>query len=135
MTWKRWVFTAVIVVAVLAGALWWVNLKVSPSPTGWASATPDVAFYPACGNETLVHDGVTWYPIVRDDWPAPSAKPATASGGRGIGASVPMVAAPGPGDDTGTLYVYREGKAYWVSDSGNLHTWLTVVPQTYNWVC
>jgi len=112
-----------------------VNLRVAPSPQGYAAVEHDVTYYPACGNETLEHNGRTWYPIARDDWATPTARALSASGGRGISVSVPMVAAPGPGDDVGTLYVYREGRAYWVSESGEIHTWLTLVPQTYNWVC
>jgi hypothetical protein len=108
------------------------------------SVTKDVSYYPACGNEILKHDGTTWYPIKRPDWEAPifdgptatgTAQASGASGGHGISASVPMVAAPGPGDDHGTLLVYANGIAYWNSDSGNIHTWLTTAPQTYNWVC
>jgi hypothetical protein len=135
MTKKRWAFTILGAVAVIAGALLWVNLRVGPVPANYESSESGVSYYPACRNETLTHGGLTWYPISRDDWPTPSAGAAAASGGRGVAASVPMVAAPGPGDDVGTLYLYRDGIAYWVSDSGTLWTWLTLVPQAYNWVC
>ena len=135
MTRKRWILTAVIAVVVIFGALVGVNLHVAPAPNGYVSAEAGVAYYPACGNELLHHGGRTWYPISRHDWATPSAKALAASGGRGISASVSAVAAPGPGDDEGTLYMYRDGRAYWVSDSGNIQTWLTLVPQVYNWVC
>jgi hypothetical protein len=49
--------------------------------------------------------------------------------------SVGRVVAPGPGDDVGTLVIYQNGLAYWVSDSGDLDTWLTDTELTYNWVC
>ena len=40
-----------------------------------------------------------------------------------------------PGDDTGTLTIYDDGTAYWVSDNGDLDTWLTTDEITYEWVC
>ena len=131
----RWVLVVVVAVVALGGVALWANLNVAPTPSGYSSATENVQFYPACGNESLTAGRTTWYPVERDDWPAPSVQAAAASGGRGIAAGVHRVAAPGPGDDVGTLYVYPGGRAYWVSESGNLDTWLTVVPQTYNWVC
>ena len=104
-----------------------------------------VAYYPACGNEILEYDGTTWYPFVPTArWHKPvldgptavaSAMASGASGGRGIGASVPMVVAPGPGDDTGNLVIFEGGIAYFQSDSRNVDTWLTTVPQEYTWAC
>lgn len=135
MGWKRWLLVALVAVVVIGGALVWANLRVAPSPQGFSAVEHGVTYYPACGNEILEHGGRTWYPISRDDWTTPTAQALSASGGRGISATVPMVAAPGPGDDVGTLYVYRDGRAYWVSDNGELDTWLTLVPQVYNWVC
>ena len=135
MSRKRWILAGVAAVIVVAAVGLWATLHVAPPPAGYSSATEGVEFYPACGNTPLEYGGRTWYPIVRDDWSTPVAKAAAASGGRGVAVSVPMVAAPGPGDDVGTLYVYPHGIAYWVSDNGDLHTWLTLVPQTYNWVC
>ena len=103
---------------------------------------PGVAFYPACGNEILEYEGSTWYPLLPDDQkPAPTdlAQPTAqalgASGGRGISTSVHFVVAPGPGDDTGTLTIFDDGTAYWVSDNGDLDTWLTTDEITYDWVC
>ena len=134
---KLW-WTVVVLVAVVAGtvgALWWANLNVAPQPSGYISMTEGVEYYPACGNEKLTFDGTTWYQIYRDDWETPSAQAALASGGKGIGAAVTMVAPAGPGDDVGTLYVYSGGRAFWRSDSGDLTAWLTVVPQKYGYVC
>jgi len=135
MTWRKWVLVAAGAVIVFVGVFLLVNLRLAPVPSGYTGVDENVAFYPACGNETLEHAGRTWFPIERDDWPTPDAQALGASGGRGLGMSATMVAAPGPGDDVGTLYVYPEGRAYWVSDSGDLDTWLTLVPQTYAWVC
>lgn len=124
-----------------------------------------VAYYPACGNTPLELDGVTWYPYVPtnlDEFPMPSASGLI--GGRGfsravVGAPVPVlvvpavaraavpavpavaraiapaVAAPGPGDDVGTVVIYDNGLAHFTSDSGNLTTWLTTKKITYAWVC
>lgn len=97
--------------------------------------TPSVAFYPACGNETLRYGDVTYYqfdPSNPEDFPAPSKADAPQGKSRG---QLPFVAAPGPGDDIGTLTRYEGGFAYWVSDSGWLSTWLTTTELTYNWVC
>ena len=135
MNWRKWVLVGVVAAVALAAALVVVNLRVPPSPSGYSAIEPGVAYYPACGNEVLEYNGRTWYPIARDDWATPSAQGEWPSGGRGLGASVHMVAAPGPGDDMGSLYVYPDGRAYWVSDSGEIDTWLTLVPQSYNWVC
>ena len=135
---RRWVIVAITAVVIL-GALYGVTQHVSPTPLGYASKTAGVEFYPACGNTPLKNGGLTWYPISREGWSRPVVESSAASGGmggRGLGAArLPMVPAPGPGDDVGTLYVYRDGIAYWVSDSRNLDQWLTLVPQTYNWVC
>ena len=139
-----WVIGITAAVVAVGLALAWSHFHVASSP-GKAEKTLVLAgYYPACGNETLEVDGTTWYPIKRDGWQEPSFDSPTAtvtpqasaaSGGRGIGVSAPMVAAPGPGDDHGTLMIYDNGIAYWNSDSGNIHTWLTTAPQTYNWVC
>lgn len=110
-----------------------------------------VRFYPACGNETLAHEGKVWFPFRPanpEDFPTAGAgaddAPAMDRGPTGSGAasapgtvsvSVGMVIAPGPGDDLGTLTVYEGGFAYWVSDSGDLDTWLTNTKIEYLWVC
>ena len=105
-------------------------------PGELTSTVEGVAFYPACGNEVLVHEGVTWYPYMPQQ---PDNAGGGPDGGMGGGnarlAPLPTVAAPGPGDDVGTLSFYDNGAAFWESDSGEIWTWLTTVPQTYNWVC
>ena len=97
--------------------------------------TAGVAFYPACGNEILGFEGATYYqfqPSNAEDFVPPSRADAPQGKSRGV---LPRVAAPGPGDDTGTLTRYDGGFAYWVSDNGRLSTWLTTQEITYNWVC
>jgi len=109
------------------------------------SVVPGVTFYPACGNEVLVIDGVSWYqydPSNIDDFPDPQQSIQTwigSGGGVGMPATaltvVPRVVPPSPGDDVGILVVYGGNIAYWQSDSDVLATWLTAHPITYNWVC
>jgi len=131
----KWLLVALGAIVLVVGAALATNLLVAPAPSGYMSRDRGVGYYPACGNEVLEHEGLTWYPIGRDAWEGPSAQAAPASGGRGISTAVTMVAPPGPGDDVGTLYVYSMGRAYWVSESGNLETWLTIVPRSYGYVC
>lgn len=116
-------------------------------PGAVESVATGVRYYPACGDETLDHDGRRWFqftPSNLQDFPDPAVAldsradaPAGVGGGApgAVAASAPRVVAPGPGDDIGTLVVYAEGFAYWVSDSGRLDTWLTSREQRYNWVC
>lgn len=109
-----------------------------------------VDFYPACGNEAVVVDGVAWFPVTPTADSDVPADPLAATLGGETAASgqldpevgltlvamgFPLVVAPGPGDDIGTLVVYEGGWAYWRSDSGKLDTWLTDKPREYNWVC
>jgi len=122
---------------------------VSPDPVASgphgavASVHEDVQYYPACGNEILDYEGTTWFPFASDEsetWATPVALAEPASGGLGGGLArvdlrLPTVVAPGPGDDVGTLTVYEDGIGYWVSDNGELDTWLTTTPLEYNWVC
>lgn len=116
-------------VAVLSLTLALVACSAPSVPGDFIEAQAGVEYYPACGNEILQHEGVTWYPI-DEDWPGPIALESD-----GFGRSVPRVAAPGEGDDIGTLWVYEDGFAYFRSNSGDLETWLTVREQTYDWVC
>jgi hypothetical protein len=104
-----------------------------------------VAFYPACANEALEHEGVTWYPIVHvgydpldprlqtyvDDVLAVVREEAPLATEHGF----VRVAPPGPGDDVGTLFVWADGVARWVSDSGDLDVWMIDDVIEYNWVC
>ena len=132
---KGWVIGITAAVVAVGLAVAWSHFHVPSAPGAVAQSVASINYYPACGNEVLELDGTPWYPIARSDWETPSAEAAWPSGGHGIGVSVPMVAAPGPGDDVGTLTIYDNGIAYFVTDNGDIHTWLTTAPQTYNWVC
>lgn len=111
------------------------------APGRQVSVVAGVAYYPACGNELLTHDGTVWYPFTPErpqDFPTPVAR---GDGGPGPGLSrdapivLPAVVAPGPGDDIGTLTIFDNGIAYFVTDSGDLSTWLTTEKITYTWAC
>lgn len=102
-----------------------------------------VAFYPACGNETLTFDGATWYQLnsydgydeeyaaVYQAFADADREPSPVVGPRGFA----RVVAPGPGDDIGTLVIWADGVARWVSDSGDLDTWMVDDEITYDWDC
>jgi hypothetical protein len=104
-----------------------------------------VGFYPACGNETLDHQGTTWFTLAnaaygsvdpsfeqRADVVLSIDREASPVMGR---QGLVRVVEPGPGDDIGTLVVWADGVARWVSDSGDLDVWLIDDELTYNWVC
>ena len=105
-----------------------------------------VAFYPACGTEVLDHEGVTWYTLAHDGAQATDPEfskrlsllaaverePSPVSGVNGF---VARVAEPGPGDDIGTLVVWDDGVARFVSDSGDLDVWLVDDELEYTWAC
>ena len=104
-----------------------------------------VEFYPACGNETLNHQGATWYTLANVAYG--SVDPAFQERAEAVLAvdreaspvmgrqGLLRVVDPGPGDDIGTLVVWSDGVARWVSDSGDLDVWLIDDELTYNWVC
>ena len=140
MTRRRRIVWSTIAGLALVIAVFAVTQQVAPTPLGYASKTENVGFYPGCGDGPLKQGSLTWYPISRENWATPhtdvSGAAASVTGGRGVAATLPMVSAPpGPGDDVGTLYVYRDGIAYWRSDSGDLDRWFTLVPQVYYGVC
>lgn len=120
-----------------------------PTSTGPAveviGVYPATEFYPACGNETLDHRGVTWYPLARsgfgpydpdlqdriDEVFAVEREESPVAGVQGLA----RVAPPGPGDDVGTMVVWADGVARWVSDSGDLDVWMVDDEIVYNWEC
>jgi hypothetical protein len=120
-------------------------------PTSTAAAPVEViavydgvAFYPACGNETLRHEGVTWYPIVHVGFEPMMPElqervDAVLSVERELWPRDPQglarVAPPGPGDDVGTMAVWADGVARWVSDSGALDVWMVDDEIAYSWEC
>jgi hypothetical protein len=109
------------------------------TPGAQQSVIEDVAFYPACGNETLTLDGTTWYSLASDateGFPVPLALgSADTWPSKGTSRSMRAVVAPGPGDDTGTLVIYDGGYAYFRSDNGDLTRWLTTEKTEYAFVC
>lgn len=99
-----------------------------------------VGFYPACGNETLTHEGVEWHQVNRVEYPeiydrAANGFRENAPEAVTVQRFAPRVAEPGPGDDIGTLVVWSDDVAYFVSDSGDLWAWLVQDELTYEWVC
>jgi hypothetical protein len=104
----------------------------------------DVSFYPACGNETLTFEGLTWYQLnyydgydeeyaaIYQAFADAERDPSPVVGRRGF---APAVVEPGPGDDVGTLVIWADGVARWVSDSGDLDVWMVDEEITYNWEC
>lgn len=127
------------------------------APTKVVAATVAVDYYPACGNEILTHGSTTWYPftpaasvtlpedpiaiaraeglLAKPDWEGSAAPGGSPAGTIAVSRIVPLVAAPGPGDDTGILVEFDAGLAYWESDNARISTWLTTRPMEYNWVC
>ncbi len=99
-----------------------------------------VDFYPACGNEQLELDGVVWYQVQQSEYPEIYDR--AVNGYREnvpervrVQGFAPRVAPPGPGDDIGTLVVWSDDVAYFVSDSGDLTAWLVREELTYRWEC
>lgn len=117
------------------------------SPGEATAVYEHVTYYPACGNEVLIFDGTSWYPIDASedpDFPAPRSFPlptldakadASALSDFVVASELTAVAPPGPGDDSGTLVLFHDGYAYWQSDSGLIARWLTDQQQEYNFVC
>ncbi|MFV0634590.1 hypothetical protein [Demequina sp.] len=103
----------------------------------------DVTYYPACGNEVLDFEGTEYFPytpagLATFPDPATAAAPLELDGaalGFARASALRAVVAPEEGDDTGTLTIYQGGHAYWVSDNGELDTWLTTTELVYQWVC
>lgn len=102
-----------------------------------------INFYPACGNEILTHQGVTWYPIVHVGF-EPMNRSLQVRVDEVLGVrrdrmprtdGFARVAPPGPGDDVGTLVVWADGVARWVSDSGELDVWMVDDEVIYAWEC
>lgn len=104
-----------------------------------------VLAYPACGNEPFDHQGVTWYPLFSEGFDPMMddlqervdevlAVQRECSPVRGV-QGLARVPAPGPGDSIGTLVVWADGVARWVSDSRDLDVWLVDEPISYSWVC
>lgn len=111
----------------------------SASPVPIVGVHEGVAFYPGCGDETLTFEGVTWYQVHESDYPDVYAAIFAVDRLENVVESAPRgfarVAPPGPGDDIGTLVIWEDGVARFVSESGNLTAWLVDDVLTYDWVC
>lgn len=111
--------------------------STSTDPHAVQAVYENVSYYGACGNEVLHHDSLTLYPL-HDDEEIDVTSYSAGSGlpfyGFGMGLRVPAISEPGPGDDVGTLTLYADGYARFVSDSGT-EIWLTQEQRDYNWVC
>ena len=94
-----------------------------------------VDYYGACGNEILELDGERWYPIASEDLGGQPFDTTRYAALPPVAPSLVRVAPPGPGDDTGTLYVFADGIGRFVSDSGLIDNWLTTVEQEYLFAC
>ncbi len=120
-----------------------IETTVPATPVPITAVHEDVGFYPACGNETLTFDGVTWYQLNSYDgydeeyaaiyqaFADAEREPSPVVGPRGLA----RVVAPGPGDDIGTLVIWADGVARWISDSRDLDTWMVDDELTYGWEC
>ena len=117
-----------------------------PGAVGIVSIEEGVAFYPACGDESLIHDGITWYQVQRFDYPVVFdsifevprngvEEDLLSTTGEPTGFGGLRVVEPGPGDDIGTLVIWEDGFARWTSDSGDLVAWLTQDELVYEWTC
>ena len=109
-----------------------------------AAVIDDVAWYPACGNEELVLDGVTWYQLLPnevrdlglDEYPI-IADELLDDGLDGTGGAESLLRVPAPqvGDDVGRFVEYSTGFARWESQSGRLISWLTTDERLNDWEC
>lgn len=144
---KEWLVRRMIVVVALVAAVAGCGGSDDPLAPGTAptvvEVVEDVDYYYACGNEVLeLDDGRTFSPLVDQDAVDAedylgAATTVSLSGDLVLAAGqdlVLAVVAPGPGDDTGTLTIYDDGMAYWLSDSG-IEAWLDAGVREYEWVC
>ncbi|NLG19932.1 MAG: DUF3597 domain-containing protein [Actinomycetales bacterium] len=90
----------------------------------------DVDYYIGCADAPLRHEGLEFWPLL----PEEREDLDLVRYGTGMGVHIVAVAEPGPGDDIGTLTVYADGRAHYVSHSGQ-EIWLVDEPREYNWVC
>ena len=127
---------AIALVVLLAGCQG--SEPSEPSSTAVAETIAGVDYYYACGNEVLeLPDGRRFYPFVEQeqvDEDAYLSAPSPHRASTRLAAATLAVPMPEPGDDTGTLTIFEDGTARFVSETGT-EAWLTDEEQTYNWVC
>lgn len=136
VAWDAMSAASLALVALLAGCQ---GDEPSAGSTEVAETIAEVDYYYACGNEVLeLPDGRRFYPFVDQDHvdenaylSAPLPQSASARLATVTLIAVPM---PEPGEDTGTLTIFEDGTARFVSETG-IEAWLTDEEQTYNWVC
>jgi hypothetical protein len=137
---QRFLIT-LVVAAVLAGCGAGGDARSPGEGTAVVEVIEDVEYYYACGNEVLeLPDGRRFFPLidqgsVDEDARLGALVPVPVDGDVVLAAgTVLAVVAPGPGDDIGTLTVYDDGLAHFVSESG-IEAWLDDEEREYDWVC
>lgn len=129
---------AIAVVVVMLATGCGQNGPEPGSSTQVSETVEDVDYYYACGNEVLeLADGRRFSPFVDQDQvddAADARLPASDAISTMVVATTLAVPEPQPGDDTGTLTIYEDGTARFLSETGT-EAWLTEEEQTYDWVC
>ena len=146
-TWRQDVHRIVItlvVAALLAGCGAGGDARGPGEAASVVEVVEDVDYYYACGKEVLeLPDGRRFFPLIDQDSVAEDAHlgvfvpvPVPVAGVDVVLAAgtVLAVVAPGPGDDVGTLTVYDDGMAHFVSESG-IEAWLDEAEREYDWAC
>lgn len=121
------------------------TIQPGPVSVEVAAVCEQVRYSGACGNETVVVGGTTYYPILYEASSRPDGQATPIDLGRypvvgalvgifGSVGAVPVVAPLRPGDDIGEMIVYVDGTARFESDSGRV-IWLTDREQTSGWEC
>jgi hypothetical protein len=132
---------ALVVAGVLAGCGAGGDARGPAAGAAVVEVIEDVEYYYACGNEVLeLPDGRRFFPLidqgsVDEDARLGALVPVPVDGDVVLASgTVLAVVAPGPGDDVGTLTVYDDGVAHFVSESG-IEAWLDGDEREYDWVC
>ena len=121
---------AALICGIALGIVFHNQQPITPTGPTIVAVYENVEWYPPCSTSPITVDGHVLYPIPMGD-PVPNASfyPMSVAGGGGE-----YVIPPGPGDDIGTVTLYSDGFARFVSHSGNV-AWLTSEVQAYNYVC
>ncbi len=135
----RRIIMGVVLVAAAAGCGGSTDPLAPGTTPAVVEVVEDVDYYYACGNEVLeLADGRAFYPLERQDQVDPDdylGAPVAEHPDLVLAAGLVLaVVAPGPGDDVGTLTIYDDGMAHYVSDSG-IEAWLDTEVREYGWEC